>query len=395
MSELGDAGRMLELAEQAALKNDLAFADELLRGAARIQEIELGPLHPDLANTVNNLAVVAEKTGRLDDAEKLYRRAVAIASASLPMDDPMIAASRQNLEDFCRAHGFPRETRPMIAPLVSDGAAGLDAFHREPATLPAETPAFVAAAADASFPLEAALPPSGSPVSRPRPPLASVPLPPAPRPASRPLAWTAAGAVIVVLLIAAFLMRRPSTPEPSTAEPTMAPPAVATTPPQTAEPQSAVPPPPQARVEPPARPAPVEAPKPPAVVPQSTRSGAAAARPPVSSAAAGSVSLAAAQLCRTLSTSGANWRCDPPADPVPRGRLILYSRVRSPRNGAVVHRWFRGATLRQSVKLPIRASATEGYRTYSRQTVDAGADWRVEVTSAQGDVLFERRFTVR
>ncbi len=107
MSELQDAGRMLEAAEQAAIAGDFASADELLRGAARIQEAELGPLHPDLANTLNNLAIVAEKTGRLDDAETFYRRAVAIASASLPADHPMVAASRENLEDFCRARGLP------------------------------------------------------------------------------------------------------------------------------------------------------------------------------------------------------------------------------------------------------------------------------------------------
>jgi hypothetical protein len=61
----------------------------------------------------------------------------------------------------------------------------------------------------------------------------------------------------------------------------------------------------------------------------------------------------------------------------------------------VVHRWYRGDTLRQSVKLTIRANATAGYRTYSRQTVDGGADWRVEVRSANGDLLYERRFAVR
>ena len=69
MSDLQDAGRMLAEAEQAAIANDLVLADELLRGAARIQEAELGPLHPDLANTLDNFAIVAEKTGRLGDAE--------------------------------------------------------------------------------------------------------------------------------------------------------------------------------------------------------------------------------------------------------------------------------------------------------------------------------------
>jgi hypothetical protein len=61
----------------------------------------------------------------------------------------------------------------------------------------------------------------------------------------------------------------------------------------------------------------------------------------------------------------------------------------------VVHRWYRGDTLRQSVELTIRATVTEGYRTYSRQTVDGGADWHVEVRSAEGTLLHERRFVVR
>src|SRR5262245_55904191 len=107
MSELQNVGNILAMAETAATAGDLASADELLRAAARIQEDELGPLNPDLANTLNNLAIVAERTGRLGDAEMFYRRAVAITSASLPVDDPMRAASRQNLEDFCRARGLP------------------------------------------------------------------------------------------------------------------------------------------------------------------------------------------------------------------------------------------------------------------------------------------------
>ena len=60
-----------------------------------------------------------------------------------------------------------------------------------------------------------------------------------------------------------------------------------------------------------------------------------------------------------------------------------------------MHRWYRGDTLRQSAKLTIRANASEGYRTFSRQTVDRGADWRVEVRSAGGDLLHEQRFVVR
>src|SRR5262245_35069542 len=76
MTQQQDARHMLDRAERAATAGDLASADELLRGAARIQEEELGPLHPALANTLNNLAIVAEKAGRPDDAETLDRKSV-------------------------------------------------------------------------------------------------------------------------------------------------------------------------------------------------------------------------------------------------------------------------------------------------------------------------------
>src|SRR5262245_59660926 len=136
MSEPRNLQDMLVEAERAASAGDLVSAEELLREAARLQEAELGPLHPDLANTLNNLAVLAEKAARLDDAERLYRRAVAIASASLPPDDPMAIASRQNLEDFCRAHGRPIERPDVVEPAAREVPA-----HAPPApTLPPPAP---------------------------------------------------------------------------------------------------------------------------------------------------------------------------------------------------------------------------------------------------------------
>jgi hypothetical protein len=79
---------------------------------------------------------------------------------------------------------------------------------------------------------------------------------------------------------------------------------------------------------------------------------------------------------------------------VAQGPIVLSTRVRSERDGSVIHRWYRGDTLRQSVRLTIRANWTAGYRTYSRQTVDTG-DWRVEVRSASGELLHEQRFAVQ
>lgn len=372
MSELQDAGRMLEAAEQAAAADDLTSADELLRAAALIQEAELGPLHPDLASTLNNLAVVAEKTGRLGDAETFYRRAVAIASASLPVDHPMAAASRTNLEDFCRARGLAVDAPAVATPVAGDSAVfapvGADVVVADP----------VLAA-------EAARPPSESTRPAPDPPTRtpSELHSPAPRRDSRSLAKAAIG-VVVVLAIATVLVRRPWS---SRETPTAAPTAGATTPAQSGAP--ALP------AGEPAVSAPIEQPRPPAIVPPSADRGVPAGTPPAPSRAAGAITLTTAQLCRTFSTGGGRWRCDPAVDPVSPGAIVLYTRIKSPREVVVVHRWYRKDALRQSVRLTIRANATDGYRTYSRQTVDRGADWHVEVRSAEGALLHERRFVVK
>jgi hypothetical protein len=60
-----------------------------------------------------------------------------------------------------------------------------------------------------------------------------------------------------------------------------------------------------------------------------------------------------------------------------------------------VHRWYEGDRLRQTVTLKVAANSGAGYRTYSRQTVDAGSEWRVEARSSDGAVLHETRFVVR
>src|SRR4249919_3519770 len=97
--------RIIEDAEQAASTGDFASAESLLREAARLQEAGLGPLHPDLASTFNNLGVVCEKANKLADAEQFYRRASAIASASLDPQHPLVTTSQNNLRDFHDAHG--------------------------------------------------------------------------------------------------------------------------------------------------------------------------------------------------------------------------------------------------------------------------------------------------
>jgi hypothetical protein len=330
MSEQHDIHRLLDQAESAKAAGDLASAEGLLRSAARIQEEELGPLHPDLANTLNNLAVVAEMTGRSSEAETLYRRGAAIASAVLPSDHPMVVASRQNLEDFCRARG-----------------------------LSIDTPVIVTPARDVEPEANAVAPAAPAPPGK----------------ASRSVGWVAAG--VVVLLAVLLLALRPwsSRDAPAPA------PAPAVTQPAKSEPPEVAPPP--------ARSAPIE----------HAGSASAAPRPDGRTSATDKpsgvrVTVVTAQVCRTFSATGSSWRCDPVGSSAAPGPMVLYTRVSAPVDTTVLHRWYQGDTLRQSVILRIQANATEGYRTYSRLTVDEG-EWRLEVRSMDGQLLHEQRFAVR
>jgi len=106
---------IVEAAQQAAAAGDYAEADRLLGQAASQQEALYGPLHPELANTLNNRGVVCERAGRPDEAERCYRRAHEIARSALGPDDPLTVTSRQNLQDFCAARGIdvtPRVEAP-------------------------------------------------------------------------------------------------------------------------------------------------------------------------------------------------------------------------------------------------------------------------------------------
>ena len=105
--------------------------------------------------------------------------------------------------------------------------------------------------------------------------------------------------------------------------------------------------------------------------------------------------LVSAQLCRSIETSG-EWRCTPANGQVAPGSVVFYTRLKTPADTAVEHRWYRGDRLQQKMTLRIRANQGTGYRTFSRATVGAGlgGQWKVELRAMNGAVLHEERFTV-
>jgi hypothetical protein len=337
MPETSELRSVVDAAEQAAAAGDYASAEQLLREAADLQEVSLGPLHPDLANTLNNLGIVCEITDKPADAEQFFRRAYRIATAALDSDHPFVATSRKNLEDFCRARGKPFEP-VLVAP-----------------------PAAAAEPAPAKPPRRVDVPPA-----RPAPLSARQA---APGPWSRPLTiGVLIGAALIVAVIAIPSFRSNDAVEsPSVGASAPAPAIPSTTPAAAPVATSAKPP-------------------------------AAAARRANAAAVRGPVVVASADLCRNLSTEGSRgWRCVPPSVPADPGPLYFYTRLKSPADTTVQHRWYHDGRLHQVVELRVRANMIGGYRTYSRNTVNSqeAGDWRVELRMPDGTVLHERRFVVR
>src|SRR5688572_20244414 len=130
MPETRDPQAVIAAAEQAARAGDYAAAERLLRDAAGLQEASLGPDHPELANTLNNLGVVYEVTEKPEEAERCFRRASTIAAAVLAPEHPFVATSRKNLEDFCAARGIPVDAP---APENTTAAQAIEPVAIEPA----------------------------------------------------------------------------------------------------------------------------------------------------------------------------------------------------------------------------------------------------------------------
>jgi hypothetical protein len=348
---------VIDAAEHAAAAGDYASAEQLLREAALQQETESGPFSPDLANTLNNLAIVCEMRHKDQDAERCYRQAYAIATAAFAPYHPLVATSRKNLRDFCEARGTsiaPPIARPAPAPRIAVQAITASAVAR-------------ARALGVAW--------------------ARVP---------RPLPIVVIG--LLGLILAMVLMTRGSelqVVDSSAASETR----------RTPEPPLSGGPAASGEATPAAltagsvgRPEPIASPAGVTSGPRATAGAAGnAAR---GSAALTAPAVATARLCRVLSTTesrGMDWLCEPAGGSVGSGSLFLYTRLKSPRDTTVQHLWYRDGRLYQAVPLRIRANQTNGFRTYSRYTMGgrSSGSWRVELRSREGSLLHEERFVVR
>ena len=363
MTDVLDPASIIESAQQAVAAGDFSAAERLLREAAAAQEASLGPEHPDLASTLNNLAFVCERTNNVAEAERNYRRAHAIAVASLGPRHPFVATSIKNLVDFCAAHDIPI-WKPPAETLEADASLSIQGATSDPEISELEA---AQAEADADWDVDTA--PESLPATR------SIGLP----------TIALAALAVVIIVGVAFTMRSRITSAPRE---TPAPPSSSTTPviAREADPPAAVDAKPATAIAP----SRVERTEPRAKVEAST--------PRDKTVASQLVTVLKAQLCKTLVKNGSpDWQCALPAGNLRPGTYSFYTRLMTNSGATVEHRWYLGGRVHQVMRLRITPNPNGGYRTYSSNTISAerAGDWRVELRAADGTLLHEERFVVK
>ena len=103
-----EAGRI------AYAKGGYETAQRHFEAALRTAEATFGPEHPDVATSLNNLALLYSAQGRYAEAVPLQQRSLAIYEKALGPEHPHVATSLSNLADLYRFHGRYPEAEPHL-----------------------------------------------------------------------------------------------------------------------------------------------------------------------------------------------------------------------------------------------------------------------------------------
>jgi len=140
-NDLATAGTLYNLAILRRRQGALMEAERLYRKALAIREREQGPNHPDVAVILNNLAALAATEGNYQDAQPLLERALTIRQSALGNTHVLTAESLNNLALLYAAQGDTAAAEPLYeqaiaileqAEPVSDPSHTPDARRAEP-----------------------------------------------------------------------------------------------------------------------------------------------------------------------------------------------------------------------------------------------------------------------
>ena len=93
--------------------------------ALEVAEENVGPYHPDVAASLNNLAELYRTQGHYAQAEPLYKRSLKIVEEALGPNHPSVANSLGNLAGLYRATKRDKEAEPL-----EERAARIRAINR-------------------------------------------------------------------------------------------------------------------------------------------------------------------------------------------------------------------------------------------------------------------------
>jgi tetratricopeptide (TPR) repeat protein/CHAT domain-containing protein len=108
------AASLNDLAVLYGAQGRYADAEPLYKRSLAIREKVLGPDHPDVATALTNLATLYWNLGRYDDAERLDKRSLAILEKALGSDHPDVAASLNDLAVLYSAQGRYADALPLL-----------------------------------------------------------------------------------------------------------------------------------------------------------------------------------------------------------------------------------------------------------------------------------------
>ncbi len=81
--------------------------------ALDVAEKAVGPDHPSVATSLNNLALLYDTQGQYAPAEPLYKRSLAIREKALGPDHPDVATSLENMAALYRATQREKEAEKL------------------------------------------------------------------------------------------------------------------------------------------------------------------------------------------------------------------------------------------------------------------------------------------
>jgi CHAT domain-containing protein/Tfp pilus assembly protein PilF len=112
-AELEEAKRLYQQADQLYNQGQYAAAIPLAERSLAIWEKVLGPEHPDVASSLNNLAELYRAQGNYSQAEPLYQRSLVIKEKVLGPEHPNVASSLNNLANLYQAQGNYSQAEPL------------------------------------------------------------------------------------------------------------------------------------------------------------------------------------------------------------------------------------------------------------------------------------------